>query len=148
MSGGANRRVEVLWFGDCPHHAAARRLLQKVIDEVAPGTRVADIDAGDPRVADAVRFPGSPTIRVDGRDVDPHYTDPGDYTPRCRLYWTDRGPRGLPERRWVEEALRSPATAPGARRRRLTDTRTDQTAMKTQATAPPHHRSSSPLQSR
>jgi hypothetical protein len=60
----------------------------------------------DAYVAAAWRFPGSPTIRIDGRDVDPSYADPGDYTPRCRIYWTADGLRGLPERGWVEEALR------------------------------------------
>lgn len=74
--------------------------------EVAQGTPVRDIDATDPAVAEAHHFPGSPTIRVDGRDVDPSFVDPGDYTPRCRIFWTSDGPRGVPERAWIEEALR------------------------------------------
>ena len=102
-------RVELLWFRDCPNHADARRLLHEVIGEVAPGTTVADIDASDPEVAARLRSPGSPTIRVDGRDVDPRFTDPGEYTPRCRLYRTANGLRGLPERDWIEAALRESA---------------------------------------
>ncbi len=98
--------VELLWFSDCPNHATARRMLEEVIAELVPGTQIRDLDATDPVVADRARFPGSPTIRVDGRDVDTSYVDPGDYTPRCRLYRTDSGLRGLPERRWIEDALR------------------------------------------
>lgn len=98
--------VELLWFADCPNHVAARSLLAEIIAEVAPGTPIRDVDATDPAVAARLRFPGSPTIRVDGRDVDPAYVDPGDYTPRCRLYHTAAGLRGLPERRWIEDALR------------------------------------------
>lgn len=101
------RSVELLWFGDCPHREAARRLLAEVLAEVAPGTPVHDLDATDPTVAASLRFPGSPTIRIDGRDVDPDYVDSGDYAPRCRLYRTNEGLRGLPERRWIEDALRS-----------------------------------------
>ena len=97
--------VELLWFADCPNHPAARRMLQDVIDELAPGTTIREIDATDPAIAERVHFPGSPTIRVDGRDADPSFIDPGDYTPRCRLYRTDAGLRGLPERRWIEHAL-------------------------------------------
>src|SRR5207244_10383292 len=72
--------VELLWFEDCANHPAARSMLEDVIAEVAPGTPIQDVDATDPGVADHVRFPGSPTIRVDGVDVDPTYIDPGDYT--------------------------------------------------------------------
>lgn len=100
--------IEFLWFGDCPNHPAARALLAGVVDELAPGTPIQEVDATDPAVAAALRFPGSPTIRVDGRDVDPSYVDPGDYTPRCRLYRTGAGLRGVPERRWIEDALRRP----------------------------------------
>lgn len=98
--------VEFLWFADCPNHAAARALLDDVIAEIAPGTPIRDIDATDPDVAREVRFPGSPTIRVDGRDVDPGFVDPGEYTPRCRVFWTPGGLRGVPAREWIEAALR------------------------------------------
>ena len=99
------REVELLWFDDCTNHPAARQMLRDAIEEFAPGTHIREIDATDPAVAERVHFPGSPTIRVDGRDVDPSFVDPGEYTPRCRLYRTDAGLRGLPERRWIEDAL-------------------------------------------
>ena len=98
--------VEFLWFQGCPNHEAARAILDEVIDDVAPGTTVRDIDATDPGVATSHRFPGSPTIRVDGKDVDPALIDPGDYTPRCRLFRSDSGIIRVPERRWIEDALR------------------------------------------
>ena len=99
--------VEFLWFRDCANHEQALRMLEDVIAELAPGTPIRRIDATDPDVATAHRFPGSPTIRIDGRDVDPDFRDPADYTPRCRIYWTAVGPLGVPERAWVEAALRS-----------------------------------------
>lgn len=101
-----SREVELLWFQGCANHPAARRMLEEVVAEVAPGTPIRGGDAADPAAAERLRFPGSPTIRVDGRDVDPTYADPGDYTPRCRLYRTDAGLQGLPERGWIVDALR------------------------------------------
>ena len=83
------RSVELLWFSDCPHREAARQLLADVLADLAPRTPIRDVDATDPTRAAALRFPRSPTIRVDGRDVDPGYVDAGDYSPRCRLYRTD-----------------------------------------------------------
>ena len=101
-----SQTAELLWFSDCPNHPAARAMLEQAIAEVAPGTAIRDIDATDPATAVNVRFPGSPTIRINGRDVDPGFVDPGDYTPRCRLYRTADGLRPLPERRWIVDSLR------------------------------------------
>jgi hypothetical protein len=100
--------VEFLWFAGCPNHEPTRALLDEVIASVAPGTPVLSIEAGDEAVANACRFPGSPTIRVDGRDIDPGFIDPGDYTPRCRLFLTEAGLRPTPPRAWIEDALRRP----------------------------------------
>ncbi len=106
MARTASPTVELLWFSDCPNHEAAREMLHAAMAELAIPGVVADIDATDPEVAISHRFPGSPTIRVDGRDVAPGYEDPGDYTPRCRLYRTDTGLRGLPDPAWIDAALR------------------------------------------
>ena len=93
---GARPWVELLWFQDCPSHPMARALLQEILAELAPGTPVHDLDVTDPSIARRQRFPGSPTIRIDGQDVDPSFQDPGDYTPRCRLYRTAAGLRRRP----------------------------------------------------
>jgi hypothetical protein len=110
-------RVDLLWFEDCPNHAAARAMVRDVVGELVPEAVIDDIDATDPAVAQRHRFPGSPTIRIDGRDVDPSFEDPGDYTPRCRLYRTSAGIGGLPERAWIAEALRSSLSRRGVRQR-------------------------------
>ena len=104
---GAAPIVELLWFDDCPNHESVRRTLREVVAELAPGATMIDLNASDPDEAARLRFPGSPTVRVNGLDVDSSYVDPGDYTPRCRLYWTADGLRGVPERAWIEAALRA-----------------------------------------
>jgi len=98
--------IELLWFVDCPNHTAARQMLIELVPIHAPGAVIRIIDATDPTVAASHRFPGSPTIRVDGVDIEPGFVDPGDYSPRCRLYRTSQGLRGLPEPVWIEAALR------------------------------------------
>ena len=98
--------VELLWFTDCPNHQVARALLHEIVAELAPGSVIRDIDATEPSFAERVHFPGSPTIRVDGRDVQPGFVDPRDYSPRCRLYPTQQGLERIPPREWIEAALR------------------------------------------
>jgi hypothetical protein len=99
-------KTQLLWFQGCPSHEEARLLLRRVLAEAGVGDGFDDIDATDPAVARELRFPGSPTIRVNGVDIEPGFTDPGDYTPRCRLYVTAAGLRGVPQRKWLEAAVR------------------------------------------
>jgi hypothetical protein len=97
--------IELLWFDDCPNHRKTRQLLEEVLAQRHIEERIVDVNLTDPEVAKQYRFPGSPTIRVDGRDIEPDFADAGDYTPRCRLYLTARGLVGVPDRRWIETAL-------------------------------------------
>jgi hypothetical protein len=85
--------------------SATRKTLRITAIERLAGDEDEEVDASDPEIAAARRFPGSPTIRVDGIDIKPGFADPGHYTPRCRLYWTAAGLRGVPDPAWIEEAL-------------------------------------------
>ncbi len=98
-------RIEFLWFDDCPNHDQARALLREVLAERGVEAEIEDINVPDEETGDRVRFPGSPTIRVDGNDVEPGVTDCEDCTPRCRIYHTDEGLRGVPARAWIEAAI-------------------------------------------
>jgi hypothetical protein len=99
-------KVQFLWFQGCPSHESARALLAEALADAGLPWNFEDLDATDPNVAAGLRFPGSPTIRIDGIDIEPGFTDPGDYTPRCRLYATGAGLRGVPPREWIETAIR------------------------------------------
>ena len=97
--------VEVLWFEGCPNHEAAIALLDEVIANSGQKSTITEVYIPDEESARRQRFPGSPTIRVDGRDIEPGYEDSGNYGLRCRLYRTAAGYRGVPERDWVVKAL-------------------------------------------
>jgi hypothetical protein len=59
----------------------------------------------DQVAADHARFPGSPTVRVDGRDVEPGSEPATEYVVGCRLYRLEHRFAGQPEERWIREAL-------------------------------------------
>ena len=99
--------IELLWFEGCPNHHAASEMLQGVLDELGVVDPIVSVDVPDLEVGERVKFPGSPTIRINGTDIDPEYEDTGDYTPRCRVYMTNSGYKGVPERRWIENAVES-----------------------------------------
>lgn len=55
--------------------------------------------------AQAQRFLGSPTLRIDGVDVDPTTAQRTDYALQCRLYPTDEGLQRIPPDEWILAAL-------------------------------------------
>ena len=72
-------KVELYFWEGCPSHPEALELLTQVLAE--RGLDASRRAARDPYAADAVEhaFPGSPTIRIDGRDVDVE----GAHAPAC-----------------------------------------------------------------
>ena len=102
--------IELLWFAGCPHHLDAERLLNERMSALGVTGTITRIEVPDEQMGRDVCFPGSPTIRVDGDDVEPGWVPCEDCTPRCRLYMTSLGLRGLPERAWIDRAL---LAAPG-----------------------------------
>ncbi len=98
-------QIEFLWFDDCPNHIAARALLDDVLADHGIDAAVSDICVIDEASGTRVKFAGSPTIRIDGIDVEPDFVDSGDYTLRCRVYPTSEGLRGVPERAWIEATV-------------------------------------------
>jgi hypothetical protein len=99
-------KVEVLFFDGCPSYEALLPHLQALLTSAGAGdtdinlVRVEDADA-----AEAERFLGSPTIRIDGVDVEPVANERTDYGLKCRLFATPDGLRGMPTDDWVLRAL-------------------------------------------
>lgn len=98
-------RIEVLWFQGCPNHLAADSLLRSVLQDMGVQATVESIEVPDEETARRLVFPGSPTIRVNGADVEPGWQPCEDCTPRCRVYWTASGLKGVPEAAWIEAAI-------------------------------------------
>ena len=60
---------------------------------------------GDQTTAERARFVVRPTVRVDGRDVDPEGELAAEYSLECRLYWHEHRLAGYPQDRSVRDAL-------------------------------------------
>lgn len=63
-------RIEILCFDGCPHAKDAAETARRVATPLAPGTAVETVPVRTDDEARSLRVPGSPTIRVDGRDVE------------------------------------------------------------------------------
>jgi hypothetical protein len=89
--------VEVLYVDGCPHCEAVILRLQAILAESHSTTRIEARRITDERSAVAERFLGSPTVRVNGRDVEPGAEHRRDFGLKCRLYRTPTGLSGEPQ---------------------------------------------------
>ena len=102
------RSVEILTFEGCPNAAAAAGIVERVVAETGADAEVRHVRVEDPAHAERLRFLGSPTIRVDDRDVEPGADARSDYVFACRVYRTPGGPAGVPDETWLRQALAAP----------------------------------------
>jgi hypothetical protein len=99
-------RVELLWWEGCPSYPETRADLERVLREEGIAAEVEMVEVESDEQARAERFPGSPTIRVDGEDVLP----PSDGEPHsltCRVYrLRDGRPSPTPDPEELRQAIR------------------------------------------
>jgi hypothetical protein len=97
--------IEVLYIEQCPNYAGALALVERVRAELGIDAELRTRLIGDQAAAEQVGFPGSPTVRVDGHDVEPGSEPPAEITLACRLYRHEHHFAGQPAERWVRKAL-------------------------------------------
>src|SRR5215217_9552544 len=106
--GGSTRLVEVLHIPDCPNHQSLMARLPRIAAQSGVNAIVVERIIADEASARAERFLGSPTVRVDGIDVDPLASARHGVGLSCRLYRTQTGLQGTPPDQWITRALRQP----------------------------------------
>jgi len=78
-------RVELLWWEGCPSHPETLGDLNRILGEEGVDAHVELVEVKSDDQARRERFPGSPTIRLDGQDALP--ADPGEpFSLTCRIY--------------------------------------------------------------
>ncbi len=97
-------KVEILYFDGCPTYEAATKTLRAVLAEEGLEAEVQLVAVNSDDEAGRLRFPGSPTIRVDGEDVFP-VAGREEWRLGCRVYATPQGLRGSPTAEMLREAL-------------------------------------------
>ena len=105
-------RVQLLTFGDCPNAPVARDLLVRTLDSFGAPAHVEEVDTSSPNTPEHLRGWGSPTILIDGVDVEGAAAHGGDC---CRLYRNAEGRTGnAPSEQLIRAAItRANAGHPG-----------------------------------
>ena len=106
-------KVEVLFFDGCPNYEPLLPHLRALL--ASAGAEDTDVDlvcVEDADAAEAERFLGSPTVRIDGQDVEPGADRRSDFGLECRLFATPDGLRGMPADEWVLRGLERATSHP------------------------------------
>ena len=93
--------IEVLYFEGCPNHEPTMQLVREVVDSLSLSLEVREVEISEFDDVKALRFIGSPSVRVDGRDIEPGADDRTQFTFGCRIY----GASGVPPRDLLIAAL-------------------------------------------
>jgi len=108
--------VELLFWDGCPSHARALSELRAAMSELALDPDEIVVREVDTEAAAAdEHFVGSPTIRIDGMDIQPPHEEPVGLT--CRVYQRRDGRVSpTPDPDDLRDALRSAPSAAMERR--------------------------------
>jgi hypothetical protein len=106
--GGYNLKIELLYIDGCPSKERAERMIQQVIDELgmSANAQVVRTLVSTYAQAEALKFPGSPTIRINDQDIEPDSGGHSEFGLNPRTYKYKGMEQDLPDLRWLKDAVR------------------------------------------
>lgn len=105
-------QVELLKIPDCPGADIAYDRLREVLDGLGVSETIRTVEIATEEQARRFRFPGSPTLRINGHDIEPAADRVAQHAVACRLYGSGgsavNAPSAAAIRRSVNDALERP----------------------------------------
>jgi hypothetical protein len=102
---GVKPLVEILYFEGCPNWQETRALVKRAASALPIEFDLRLVEVDDTDAAIEQRFLGSPSVRVNGSDVEPGADTRREYVFSCRVYRTEQGLAVQPSDAWVRDAL-------------------------------------------
>jgi hypothetical protein len=98
-------QIDILYFEGCPNHTPTVARVTQIAAEMGLTVSLTEVQITTPEEAQQRRFLGSPTVLVNGVDIDPDARQEARYGLSCRVY---PGVSGLPPEAMIRVALQSP----------------------------------------
>ena len=99
-------KIELLYFDGCPSYETLLPKVHELLAREGVENQIELRPVESLEAAEQARFLGSPTVRIDGKDIDPGAGDRSDYGLKCRLYRSGEKTSGVPPEEWIVEAIR------------------------------------------
>jgi len=94
-------KIEILYIAGCPNYSPSLARLRKVLRQEGVSAKLSAIEVKDDAAARALNFIGSPTIRVNGLDIEVEARTLNEPAFACRRY-----SGGAPSEAMIRSALR------------------------------------------
>lgn len=98
-------KVEVLYFEGCPNHAPTVERVREVLQSENETTDVQEIEVRTQVEAESMGFLGSPSVRINGLDIEPDARSLKSYGLSCRTYLDGPTRSGVPSSELIRLAL-------------------------------------------
>jgi mercuric ion transport protein len=113
-------KVEVLYIADCPNHKPAVERVRDVLRSSGMQEMIQEVEVRSQADAETMRFLGSPTVQINGIDVEPEARAVHHFGLGCRSYVEDGRRSGLPSSALIRRALQEKTATPLAANAALT----------------------------
>lgn len=98
-------KVEVLFFEGCPNHLSTVERVRETLHSMGIHEEVREIKVDTCERAEATSFLGSPSVRINGVDIEPSARDAKVFGLTCRVYVNGSTRTGLPSRELISAAI-------------------------------------------
>ncbi len=105
MNDSTHPQVEILYFDGCPNHKSTVELVKRIATETGTTIDVRLVCVESNEDAQRTRFLGSPSVRVNGRDIEPGADQRTTFQLSCRIFQHDGQLAGQPAAEWIHAAL-------------------------------------------
>ena len=97
-------QIDILYFEGCPNHVPTVERVKQIVADMGLAVTVAEVQITTPAEAQQRRCLGSPTVLVNGVDIDHNTHQQVRYGLSCRVY---PGMAGLPPDDMIRAALQA-----------------------------------------
>lgn len=101
-------KAEIFYFDGCPSYKTTHKNLKAALKELRLAAEVKLVLVDSPERAEALHFQGSPSIRIDGRDLE--NVNEG-FTYGCRVYSFKGKLTGAPTKEYIKEKINQHVSA-------------------------------------
>jgi hypothetical protein len=98
-------KIEVLYFEGCPNHIPAMEIVREALHSLGRQDEIHQVEIKTQAEAEAIGFVGSPSIRINGSDIELWARTAKEFSLSCRTYVDGSRYGGVPSRELLRRSI-------------------------------------------